>query len=334
MLLSLPLFAQPYEAGEILRHNLEIANRFQAYKGVKLKNRVTIAVIGDYIHTERFSHLLDINEAEIDGNHIDDDQNGFEDDYFGVNMNTANGRLYGPVMSGHENGIVSLLDAFINEAGFGAAIKVLPINITSDILRFDDQYIKKLADAIDYARMRGAQVISMSLGVPTDIKAFFEFIDRDETRSRAYYLAAVRRARDAGILMVGANSNNPDRDLVLEPVTPTNSPGVISVANVNFSGVMQSAYGRNVDLAFYGTGITVWGGAKEGYRVVKGASYATPLVAFAVAVGKSLKPDLTYDNVSLLRKSCERPIVGRKNISSGCVFSPEKFIKTLQTPRD
>lgn len=174
-------------------------------------------------------------------------------------------------------------------------------------------------------------MISISLGVPADSKSFFEFIDKDEKKSRAYFLAALQRAQDAGIIMLGANSNNPERDLVLEPVAPGNSPGVLSVANVNFAGVLQSAYGRNVDLAFYGTEVTVWRGDQEGYRVVKGASLATPLVALTMAVAKSLDPKLNYQQARTLRGACEKNIIGKKNISSGCVFSPEKFIKGLKS---
>lgn len=328
----LPHALGAYDAAEVVRKNPGIARRLEFLKKVNLQRRVSIALIGDYIHIDRFHSSMAFNTGEIKGNHKDDDQNGYEDDYFGLDLRTGHGRLNSPVVSGHENGIMSLLDAFIKDSHLEAFIKVIPINIVSENRRFDDLYLKKLADAIDYARVRGAKVISMSLAVPADSPAFFQFLDKNEYKSRGYYVGALRRAEQAGIILLGATSNDPDRDLLQDPVAPANSPGVISVANVNFEGVLQSAYGRNVDLAFYGTDIFVWRGDLEGTQVVKGASLATPLVALTLAVAKSLKPNLRDTDLASIKAACEKKIIGQKKISSGCIYSPRKFIESLKTP--
>jgi subtilisin family serine protease len=328
--LSFSAIAGPsYDAHLIVKQNPEIAQRFDFLKNIQLKNKVTIAVIGDYIHTDIFADRIDLNTAEIDGNHIDDDMNGYIDDYSGLNLNTMDGRLSNPVRSGHENAVVSLLDAFIQDNHLDDKIKLIPLNVTSPGNVFDDQYMRKVADAIDYARKRGAKVINMSIGVSGIFDSFFQFIDNDVKKSRDYYDLAVKRAHEAGIILVASNSNNPDRDLVKEPVLPANSENVIAVANVNFEGKIQSAYGENVELAYYGTNIYIWGGEVEGYRFVKGASFSTPLVALTAAVAKSLMPSLTYQDVASFKKSCEKPISGKKNIASRCIFSPEQFINQM-----
>lgn len=321
-------FGGSYDSSEIVKNNPGIAKRFDFLKKIELKNQVTMAIIGDYIHTDAFSHIIKINEKEQDGNFVDDDNNGYEDDYYGMNFNNRTGRLYTPVASGHENGITSLVEAFITDNQL-SKIKIIPINVTTDRNQFDELYMKKVADAIDYARLRGAQVISMSIGVDAQSNSFFQFIDKNRQKSLTYYQAAVKRAQDKGILMVGSASNDPARDLVKEPVAPANSVGVISVGNVNFDAKIQSAYGANVDLAWYGTELYAWYGEKDGYRTVKGSSYSTPLVALTLAVAKSLKPDLSFKDVSLFRTSCEKTITGSKNIKSKCVFSPEKLIQKL-----
>lgn len=327
-LLSGSIMASSYDSKEIVSKNPEIAKRFNFLKKIELKNKVSLAIIGDYVHTDTFSHIININKSEINENYLDDDKNGFEDDYFGVNFNSRNGRLNSPVMTGHENAIASLIEAFLIDNQL-SKIKIIPINITSDENRFDKLYVKKLADAVDYARIRGAQVISMSLGVDQRSDSFFRFIDNDLKKSRAYYQAALDRAVKDNILLVGTTSNDPARDLVKEPVVPGNSDNVIQVANVSFDGKVQSAYGQNVDLAFYGTGLYAWYGEKDGYRTVKGSSYSTPLVALTMAIGKSLKPTLSVKNINLMRAACEKPIIGKKNVISKCVFSPQKYIQSI-----
>ncbi len=318
-----------YDAHLIVKENPEIARRFDFIKSIKLKNKVTIAVIGDYIHTDIFAERIEYNAKEIEGNNIDDDKNGYIDDYAGLDLNTKNGLLSTPVRSGHENAVVSLLDSFILDNHLEDKIKLIPINVTSADNSFDDQYMKKVADAIDYARTRGAKVITMSIGVSGIFDSFFRFIANDVKKSREYYNKAIKRAHDEGIILVASNSNDPDRDLAKEPVLPANSDNVIAVANVNYEGKIQSAYGENVDLAYYGTNIYIWGGRAEGYRFVKGASFSTPLVALTAAVAKSLRPKLSYQDIPLFKKSCEKPISGKKNIASRCIFSPEQLINKM-----
>lgn len=330
MVLSFSAIADSsYEANLIVKQNPELAQRFDFLKNIQLRNKVTIAVIGDYIHTDVYADRIDHNTSEIDGNHIDDDKNGYVDDYRGLNLDSMDGRLSTPVRSGHENAVVSLLDAFIQDNHLDEKIKLIPLNVTSSENGFDDQYMRKVADAIDYARKRGAKIITMSIGVSGVFDSFFRFIDNDFKKSQYYYNQAVKRAHESGIILIASNSNDPDRDLVKEPVLPANSESVIAVANVNYEGKIQSAYGENVDLAYYGTNIYIWGGEVEGYRFVKGASFSTPLVALTAAVAKSLRPNLTYQDIAKFKKSCEKSISGKKNIASRCIFSPERLINKM-----
>lgn len=145
-----------------------------------------------------------------------------------------------------------------------------------------------------------------------------------------YLKAAINRALDAQMVLVGSSSNNPARDQNIERQVPANIGGIISVSNVNYNAQMQSAYGENTDTAFYGTDIFVWDGIDYGYSLVKGSSYATPLVAFSIALKLSMsKKEDPFDHTNLrkkIRTSCERQISGPRNVASHCVFSPSKLI--------
>jgi hypothetical protein len=328
------LVSTPNDPREIIAKNPELQARFEFLKDLRLDRKVTIAVIGDYIYTDSFSEIIDVNKAEVPGNNVDDDENGFTDDVLGLNLNDRTGNLNQPVTNGHENGIVSLLHAFILEARLQDSIHIIPININAANNRFDELYIKKLADGIDYSVSRGAQVITMSLGVSENSDSFFKFIANDKNKSWAYYLAAVRRAVNAGVILFGSASNDPNRNQEIENDIPSNSPGVIGVSNVNFAGVLQGAYGKNIQVAYYGTDIYVWNGFTEGFRTVKGTSFATPMVALTAAIGKSIDPKLNSSDVLRFKVSCEKKISGKRSVGTGCIFSPKEFIRRPLLPSD
>jgi len=307
----------------VIDGNKKVVSDFKFIDKASLKYRTSIAIIGDYIHPTAFDSI-EINHQEIPNNGIDDDQNGFVDDYYGMDFDLAHGRTNAPIQSGHENGIVSTLDAIINHYDIQDTISIIPINITMHKLNFDELYIKKLADAIDYARIRGASVISMSLGVSTAYKSFFKFIDNDYEKSYQYLQDAIDRAVAKKIILFSASSNNTARDHILDPEVPTNNHGVISVANVDYNGKIQSAYGENIHTSYFGTGIYVWAGEKEGDQIQKGSSYATPLVALAMTIYKSKYPEISYGNklIRKIKKSCQSKIKAKKNVASRCIFSP------------
>lgn len=329
-LFSSQLFA--YDDVRVAKNNPNLLKDFSFIENYQLKNKSTIAIIGDYAFTKEINSIL-VNENEIPDNFIDDDNNGYIDDYLGIDFNYLHGRFYTPFASGHENGIISIVDSLIKHFQIDDKLKILPINITTEKEVFDDLYIKKLANAIDYARIRKVQVISMSLGISNAYKSFFRFIDNNYDKSFKYLQDAIDRANTDGIIILGAVSNDNLRDHIEDPTVPANSNGVIAVANVDYDGVIQSGYGKNVDMAYYGTDIFVWSGPGyeyvTEYELTKGSSLATPLVALSMAILKSLKPDVKYSKELMLNlhKSCDRKIESKRNIISKCIYSPESFIQ-------
>lgn len=327
----------------IIEKNPKIMKDFEYVSRLNLKRQVKIAVIGDFVHAEEFESIA-TNAKEIEDNGIDDDGNGYVDDFFGFNSDRGNGRLLTPVMTGHENGIVSIMDAIISNYSLSRFVSIIPINIYSSDGRFDELRLKKLADSIDYAVARGAKIISISQGVSKHNRFSFRFIDGDHNKSLAYIQSAINRAKSSGVVIVGSISNESGRDHVKDPSIPGNLENVISVANVSFNGVIESGYGKNVDLAYYGTNIFVWEGRCEdyqyqppwtcdrsgnnsGFKSVKGSSLATPIVALSLGILSSTGVDLEMSNVlrEEIRTSCSASIAGKRNTISRCIYSPSKF---------
>jgi hypothetical protein len=323
------LSAQDYIFRPIIDQNPNLVERFETFSKYRVQRKTKVAVVGDYLHTDVFADLLAKNEKEIQSNEIDDDLNGYVDDYFGVDITTKSGALSAPKLSGHENGIVSLIAALVKNLRLQDSVSIIPISIELSELAFDELTMKKLADAIDYARERGAKVISLSLGISERYRSFFNFINGDYDKSMSYLEDAIKRARQAGIIIFGANSNDTNRDHVIEQQIPADLDSVISVANVNYLGEIISGYGEATDLAFYGTDIYVWDGKDFGYKLQRGSSYATPLVALSVALTNSVLNQEISPNRQLserLKTACEFSIKTKRNVSSRCVFSPESFL--------
>ena len=345
LLLCTSALASSNDVGRIIEGNQIIMNDFSYVSSLSLHKKVQIAVIGDYVHPEEFQSITP-NYAEIEGNGVDDDGNGYIDDYYGYDAHFRNGSLETPVLTGHENGIVSIMDAIISNYDLMNNISIIPISIYSVDGRFDEMRFKKMADSIDFAVTRGVDIISISQGISKYNKYSFLFIDNDYEKSMNYIKQAIKRAKDKGVLIVGSVSNDNSRDHVDEPSIPGNLENVTSVANVDFDGVIQSGYGRNVDIAYFGTDIFVWAGRCEdyvrrsrgscndllsnsGFELVKGSSLSTPIVAVALAVVKATGAEVKFDDKfnKRISTSCSKKITSRKNVNSKCIFSPAEFTK-------
>ncbi|GEM_PF-4688925 len=338
--------ASSNDVDRIIKENQLIMNDFSYVRDLDIKERTKIAVIGDYVHPQEFESIK-ANYGEIEDNGIDDDKNGYVDDFYGFDMQSLNGELRTPVVGGHENGIVSIMDAILTNFDLVDKVDIIPINVYSFDGRFDDFRFKKLADAIDYAIVRGAKIISISQGISLYNKYSFLFVDNDFNKSIGYVKSAIARAKERGVIIVGSISNDNTRDHVIEPSVPGNLEDVLSVANVNSNGVIQSGYGNNTDIAYYGTDIFVWEGRCDeyvkgykdgctelsktnGFTKVTGSSLSTPIVAVSLGILSAAGADIQMNEelISRIKKSCSKSIKTSKNISSRCVFSPEKLTKS------
>ena len=125
---------------------------------------VIVAVIdtGVDIDHEDLAHNIWKNTAEKPGNGVDDDKNGYIDDYYGVNI--VSGKGNGDDDNGHGTHVAGIIAARNNNIGtVGIAHKttIMPIKaaMASGYLNQSD-----IAKAILYAYENGAEVINMSFG--------------------------------------------------------------------------------------------------------------------------------------------------------------------------
>jgi len=244
---------------------------------------VLVAIIDsgiDYTHDDLAANIF-VNDSEIPGNGVDDDENGYIDDIRGWNFYfDINDPMDDNGHGTHVAGTVGAVgDNSIGIVGVNWRVKLLPLKfLSSDGFGATSDAI----DAIDYAVLMGADIINASWGGTGPSQALFD---------------SVRRAGDDGILFVAAAGNtNPGNNNDVFPFYPASLPlpNVISVAATDHDDQLwfASNYGADtVHLAAPGVNIysTIPG---NGYAFFSGTSMAAPHVAGAAALIKGRFPEV------------------------------------------
>ncbi len=252
---------------------------------------VVVAVIDtglDYNHVDLSSNAW-TNPGEIPGNGVDDDNNGYVDDFYGYDFYHGDS----DPLDDHGHGThCSGTIAAVGNNGIG----IVGINWRARImaLKAFNQYgsgstLAAIA-SIEYVAMmkqRGIPVVAMSNSWG------------NTTYSQSMH-DAISAANDEGILFVAA-AGNYSRDNDATPFYPAsyNVPNVISVAASDYNDNLASfsCYGAtSVDLAAPGVSIlsTVLG---NGYSYWNGTSMATPHVTGVAALVRAEFPGITHIDI-------------------------------------
>ena len=282
---------------------------------------VTVAVVDtgiEYTHPD-LSENIATNSGEIPSNGIDDDRNGFIDDYFGYDFINNDGNP----MDDHFHGThcAGTVGARGNNAkgvaGVAWNVKLLPVKVLS--ASGSGSYASVIG-GINYAVKRGVKVLSMSLGGGSYSQALED---------------AIITARQNGVLIVAAAGNSA-RNTDISPSYPASSTqdNVLSVAATASGDVLASFSNwgpTSVDVAAPGVNIlsTYLGGQ---YAWASGTSMATPHVAGMAAMVLSVNPSLSYAQVKSILLGTVDPIasLSGKMVSGGRVNLKNAVAKALQ----
>ncbi|MEY4668844.1 MAG: hypothetical protein RL518_1543 [Pseudomonadota bacterium] len=259
----------------------------------------------DYNHPDLVDNIA-TNSREIPNNGVDDDANGFIDDYYGYDFTNNDSNP----MDDHYHGThcAGTVGAKGNNgkgvAGVNWTVKLLPVKVLNS---YGSGTLASVAAGMNYAVKRGAKILSMSLGT----SSYSSTLEN-----------AVINARNAGALVVAAAGNSSSNNDIL-PQYPASLPqdNVISVAASSFTDALASFsnYGAtSVDLAAPGENIlsTYLGGQ---YAYASGTSMATPHVAGMAALLLAVNPSLSYTAIKSILLSTVDPIpaMAGKLVSGG-----------------
>lgn len=271
-------------------HLMEIGAE-EAWNYTRGNHEITVAVIDsgiDFSHHD-LSNQSWVNSGEIENNGIDDDGNGYVDDINGWDFrdndnNPSPGHHHGTFVAG----LIAADDDNNLSVGIAPNIKLMDLRFLDNNNAFGGGDWGMFADAVDYARENGAQIIHLSIqayGIPPN----------------SFY-TAIKRAYDSGVVIVSVTGNNED-----QVTYPGNYSEVIAV----------SAITKDREIAFFsspGDQNEICAPGEDVYSILpgnnefvksSGTSYAAPLVSGTIALILSLNSGLTLTEIrSVLHETC------------------------------
>ncbi|MFZ4714171.1 MAG: S8 family peptidase [Bacteriovoracaceae bacterium] len=246
----------------------------------------------DYNH-EDLKNVMWRNEKEIPGNNIDDDKNGYVDDYYGINtlQRDGEGRATGNPMDTHYHGshVAGTIAAEQNNgkgiAGIASKVRIMAIHTVPND---GDETDLDVAESYIYAAKMGAKIINCSFGKSVNeggqiVSEAIDFI-----------------GKNYGTLVVAA-AGNETTNIDITPKYPaayTNNNLLVIAATTNKGGLASfSNWGlKSVDVAAPGSNIySVKPG--NGYQSLSGTSMATPTTVGVLAEILSHYPNLTAEQL-------------------------------------
>ena len=261
---------------------------------------VVVALIDTGVDTshEDLAGAFWVNEDEIPGNGIDDDNNGYVDDVNGWNFYDGNNQIYvdsdddshgthgaGTIAAQADNGVGI---AGIVQSGH-VKIMVLKVLGGAD----GSGSTASIVQAIQYAEANGASICNLSLGSSVSDRALYQTM-----------------ADSSMLFVVAAGNDGADSDASPSYPAAYGLDNIISVANLNYDGTLHysSNYGAaSVDLAAPGSYILSTT-PEDGYSYMTGTSMAAPMVTAAAAMVYSYYPDITLADVKEILLSSVQPL--------------------------
>lgn len=240
----------------------------------------------DYTHPDLADNMW-INTNEIPGNNVDDDGNGYVDDYYGYNfVADPYSSLRSNPMDDHGHGtyvagVIAAENNSFGTVGVAYRCKIMALKAGNASGNFLDSDI---VEAVTYAKNNGADVINMSFGGNGASLALFE---------------ALQEAYSKAVLVAGAGNdarpNEGENCMDFFPASLTYVIGVMSENSVHAESSFtnyDSIADDSIEYDLYAPGESIMTTAPHGrYAYASGTSLSTPIVSGTVALLRSLHPD-------------------------------------------
>ncbi len=292
--LNQPLFV-PNDPLVARQRLLWVINAFAAWDIGQGDSSVVIGIVDTgvlYTHEDLFGSLW-YNRGEIPDNGIDDDGNGYVDDYLGYNFAWRDdGTQPGDPRNsgeGHGTGVAGIATATVNNgkgiAGIGFRCRFFPLKAAPEGV----PSLYYAYQGVLYCALMGFAVVNCSWGNRT-----YSCINQ----------SVVDYARARGTLVVAAAGNTPEASTAWYPA---GYPGVLGVGNTDTDDRLHPLSARGIGTTLLAPGEGAWTTSNEGtYTTFGGTSAAAPIVSAAAALLRSLHPQLDpLQTLALLRRTAD-----------------------------
>lgn len=330
--------AEPYHEMELLEYKpndemiLNQADLFyniKAFDAWEVFQGDTNVVIGisdsglDQNHNDLKSNIA-INFGEIPNDNIDNDGNGYVDDYSGYNLAFKEDNVNPSVTINYTyqhgcevGGIAGAhTDNQIGMAGVGFKSRIFPIKIMAG------SSLKYSYQSIVYAAVRGLKVLNCSWGAPVAYS----------TINQSIIDYAV--ANDVAIVAAGGNKGT-NGATIFDTFYPAAYKGVLGVGETYYSDVVTDNSVMGVQTRIMAPGVNNWATRNNNQYTsnTSGTSYSAPVVSGAVALARGKHPQLSSmqalefvrqcsDNITELNSMNKSLIPGRLNLHKVVTVDP------------
>jgi len=286
---------------------------------------VIVAVVDtgvDFNHPDLENQLW-TNQNEIEGNGIDDDNNGYVDDIHGISTVNRNkqGEATNDIMdeSIHGTHVAGIIAAEQNNnIGIAGISKNSKIMVIKTIPAKGDETDADVIESFVYAARNSAKIINCSFGKSKKSMAVADIVKDLSKKFDLLFIVA---------------AGNKGKNLSKKPVYPAafSLENMIIVGSTN--SVEQKSYFSNynrnlVDVFAPGTLIlsTIPGNK---YKSLKGTSMAAPVVSGLAAEIKAQNPELKSDQIKkiILSTVTRKSSLKRKSVSGGIINFKNALIK-------
>lgn len=282
---------------------------------------VVVAVLDTGVdrNHEDLSDNIFANSGEIAGDGIDNDNNGYVDDFYGWNFDSSNNNTFDVRGHGtHVAGTIAGLNNNFGVTGIAHNAQIMPVKVLGDD---GSGSYESVANGIRYAADNGADVINMSLGGDTE---------------SSLLRSAVEYAANKGVIVVMASGNDGDSTTMGHYPAAYATDWGIAVGAVNSNSNLASFTNRSgIFPLTYVTapGVSVYSTTpNDRYDSFSGTSMATPHVAGLVALMLSANPDLTESEVyEILTSTAESNSADANSLSSQSFSSSDSNTLALSS---
>lgn len=234
------------------------------------------------------------------GNGIDDDNNGYIDDWKGWDFASLH-NIAIPNFNGHGNCVAGIIAAKTNNnigiAGIAGGNHTKGVKILPCAVGLNNPQSNAVVEAIYYAVDMGAHIIQMSLSIPhsPDIEAALEYANN-------HNVVSICCSGNSGNGPLNATDN-------IRVKYPASNPYVISVGaiDINSQWANFSYFGDSLDLVAPGDSIISTAKDNSEYKKVSGTSFAAPQVSATAALMLSVNPKMkNYVIASILKQTATK----------------------------
>jgi subtilisin family serine protease len=254
-----------------------------------------------------------VNAAEIQGNGVDDDGNGFVDDIYGLDVfnNDSNPIDDNPSTVWHGTHTAGTIGAVGNNSigvvGVNWTVRIMSIKLYGSTGNGTNSTSAMLVNAYNYVRLMKNRGVNIRV-TNNSYGGCGEACGYDQATKDA-----LDAMGNAGILNVfAAGNSNTNNDVTPSYPVSYTSPSVLGVASSDMTDAKSgfSSYGPvSVDLAAPGSGVlSTTFASTSSYGSLSGTSMATPHVAGAAALLSAYNPNLSVASLKATLMNTVDPV--------------------------